>query len=77
LRPFAVLVRLTRNRLTFNDLHVFLHSHAENLTLIAKTAKTYGRLFGMIFLGASAPTLTTALQWLPTIKIQKNAKNAK
>jgi hypothetical protein len=55
----------------------FLHSHAENPTIRAKTAKTYGRLFGMIFFGASASTLTTVLQWFPTIKIPKNGKNEK
>jgi hypothetical protein len=54
-----------------------LYFHAENPTIIAKTPKTYGRLFGMIFWRASSPTLTTALQWLPIIKIPKNDKNAK
>jgi hypothetical protein len=51
LYPFAIAVALPRNRLTHKNLHIFLHSHAENLIITAKTPKTYGRLFGMIFWG--------------------------
>jgi hypothetical protein len=56
-RPFAVSADLPRNRLTLKDLHIFLYSHAENLTKSAKTPKTYGRFFGMIFLEGVASTL--------------------
>jgi hypothetical protein len=78
LRPFAVAVGLPRNRLTRKHLYIFLHSHVENLSISAKTAKTYGRLFGMIFFwGGFGPTLVAEKQWLRTIKISKKRKSAK
>jgi hypothetical protein len=74
LRPCAVVVDLPRNCLTFNGLHIFRYSHVENPTISAKTAKTYGRFFGMIFSEGQARRLSLKGNRLRRKKPQKNEK---
>jgi hypothetical protein len=54
---------------------MLIYFHNDNLTRSAKNQKTYGRFFGMIFLGASASTLMIVPQWLPKNKTSKKRKN--
>jgi len=68
---------LPRNILAFNNIHIFLYYHVENLTRSAQKRKTYRRLLGMIFLEGHKSMVILAWQRLATQKSLKNRKNTK
>jgi hypothetical protein len=56
---------------------MFLYFHDDHFTRVAKTQKTYGRFFGMIFLEESESMLNPSLQRFTTEENKKNCKNTK
>ncbi len=56
---------------------VFIIHHADDFTTVRENQKTYRRLFGMIFFGASFSMLTAIPQWLLKLKNVKKSKKSK